>query len=500
MKNFILVLLFTFSWYLVSAQEFSVFLKSKANESFGNLDENDVASLQDGFVVVNSIKGNKIRVIKLNLLGEEVWSRYLTISSAEWYYYVSNVTGTQDGGMIITGIMWLNKIFVIKLSSSGEVVWSRSFPCSGGKQSVVELSDSRVLILFRDMSWNPMYVALTKDGKIEESYVLDKPSVNSPYQRGTINSVIQNGNSLYLAFDDGSVYNYDYITRKYLWGRKYLSNFGFQMTKCSNGDLVFASCQVAFSGILTVYRTTEDGGLKWAKNFMFKTPPDREYRITYTFEGIHVCKEDESGNLQMIGASEGGLQGSLLFKIDAEGNYISNTKLTTTRDLIKPVGSNMFFLAGSPPHFGGHVIQYRNFATHMSCDTEFMHEVSNGKDSLVATLSVDLPQAVNITSDTILVELVNQNYEIKPYCNPLVVTNIEPEKESDVVVFPNPVHSNITVNTAGEVSEIKLYSATGEFIRASYENTINVEDLKKGIYFLSIYNNGTVITEKIVKE
>ena len=72
-----------------------------------------------------------------------------------------------------------------------------------------------------------------------------------------------------------------------------------------------------------------------------------------------------------------------------------------------------------------------------------------------------------------------------------------------IQLFPNPSADLINVMLSGsnEKYEIELFSSFGEMIwKTSATNVINIENLSKGIYFLTVRQNNKIVTKKIVKQ
>lgn len=72
---------------------------------------------------------------------------------------------------------------------------------------------------------------------------------------------------------------------------------------------------------------------------------------------------------------------------------------------------------------------------------------------------------------------------------------------ANVQVHPNPATDilNISIQN-GSIFKINIYNLLGKKIFTSTENTINVENLAKGVYLLKIQSeNGGVITKKLIK-
>ncbi len=78
----------------------------------------------------------------------------------------------------------------------------------------------------------------------------------------------------------------------------------------------------------------------------------------------------------------------------------------------------------------------------------------------------------------------------------------------DVTVFPNPNNGKFTVianreERSGKQSHLTIYNILGEVVYRSVGNapmTIDISAYSKGIYFLTIYNGGKIISKKLVVE
>lgn len=70
-------------------------------------------------------------ILKLNNLGDTLWSKSLGIAN-NTYYEISAVTETNDGGYAVAGnINYGDSIFVAKLSANGNVDWSHTLDVAG---------------------------------------------------------------------------------------------------------------------------------------------------------------------------------------------------------------------------------------------------------------------------------------------------------------------------------------------------------------------------------
>ena len=83
-----------------------------------------------------------------------------------------------------------------------------------------------------------------------------------------------------------------------------------------------------------------------------------------------------------------------------------------------------------------------------------------------------------------------------------------PKTIEKVYISPNPTKENLTIKI-DKVNKLLSYSIfdnsglmvkKGEFTSKLNEETINISDLRKGIYLISVETEKTSFTEKIIKE
>ena len=79
-----------------------------------------------------------------------------------------------------------------------------------------------------------------------------------------------------------------------------------------------------------------------------------------------------------------------------------------------------------------------------------------------------------------------------------------PKVETTFNIYPNPANSVLNIENMTDATEVKIFNVVGSLIKTvevgSTNATINVADLTKGIYFVSVYNEEGVQTTKFIKE
>jgi len=97
------------------------------------------------------------------------------------------------------------------------------------------------------------------------------------------------------------------------------------------------------------------------------------------------------------------------------------------------------------------------------------------------------------------------NLKVTTFMNPETEIKDVANNESnhELELFPNPVHDVLTVSNALK-SIVKIYNSTGRLVMSKKmevnNNRIHVEKLAKGLYVLTINNNGKETSGKFLKE
>ncbi|WP_272151981.1 T9SS type A sorting domain-containing protein [Tenacibaculum aiptasiae] len=102
------------------------------------------------------------------------------------------------------------------------------------------------------------------------------------------------------------------------------------------------------------------------------------------------------------------------------------------------------------------------------------------------TINVYIPPVMKKTKDAVLNELMPRNNS---------------NNDNDIKVYPNPVSNIINVKSNTNIDRLELYSIGGTRISASRGNTLDVRNIKKGVYILKAISGNTTIKEsKIIKK
>ena len=79
---------------------------------------------------------------------------------------------------------------------------------------------------------------------------------------------------------------------------------------------------------------------------------------------------------------------------------------------------------------------------------------------------------------------------------------VEEVVTQNISIYPNPVTSQLTLNTIEKIERISILDVTGKTIKTlvPINNTIDVSDLVRGIYFLQIQSEKGISNSKFIKE
>ena len=67
-------------------------------------------------------------------------------------------------------------------------------------------------------------------------------------------------------------------------------------------------------------------------------------------------------------------------------------------------------------------------------------------------------------------------------------------------VYPNPVENILHVKNISDLKFINIYNSLGQFVLQSKRESIDVNHLSKGLYFLQINTSKGVETKRIMKK
>ena len=76
----------------------------------------------------------------------------------------------------------------------------------------------------------------------------------------------------------------------------------------------------------------------------------------------------------------------------------------------------------------------------------------------------------------------------------------EVTKNISFSVYPNPTSDEINISSTYNIGKVEIYNITGILQSSSYKNKVDVSNLSSGIYFVKVYSENGVATQKFVKQ
>lgn len=83
-------------------------------------------------------------------------------------------------------------------------------------------------------------------------------------------------------------------------------------------------------------------------------------------------------------------------------------------------------------------------------------------------------------------------------------TNIQNNTVKDITIYPNPANDIININSENQIQSIEILNISGQVV--NYENIssnkaeININNLSSGVYFVKIYTENSISTQKLIIE
>ena len=73
---------------------------------------------------------------------------------------------------------------------------------------------------------------------------------------------------------------------------------------------------------------------------------------------------------------------------------------------------------------------------------------------------------------------------------------------NNLSIYPNPVTSQFTIDTEGQVESVTILNTTGRIVETivNATNTVDVSNLTPGVYFVQVQTENGLVSKKIIKE
>lgn len=445
-------------------------------------------------------------VDKTDYYGNTIWSKNTG-------HYSRNLTLSDDA------IYYFTDQTLVKLDTSGNFVWGKdlSVPQCGGIDIFLRglvVNDSHVYVSTNGGYWGPSgMLAYDTAGNLLNQWC---------DQTGNDNFIIRgfprvSGGAWFTFFDVGTSLSYTWLV-----GVDSLGNIAPNVNAIDlDGGLSQNVVDVIYMPDST-YLSININHSEW----MIWAPVDFHFDITnFTKDGIVVWKRsyfshteelflgasgiDNIGNIYLIGEKTNDTTSSQFsLKLDPYGNIIqSNEWLNVPSSFTYPNYSRMKYNNG---------FLYCPFTQYSTSGVYIMDTSMTPPCGIIRSpyvfdtmnTSINYPQWYNYTSVTYV--NISASINISPHVYSttndlcLVLSNYDYYQENIFNVMPNPSHDYIRISSGATTANIEIFNSLGNLcVQKSvlrFPETVDIRDLKPGIYFLKFQTKSESAVKKIIIE
>lgn len=109
------------------------------------------------------------------------------------------------------------------------------------------------------------------------------------------------------------------------------------------------------------------------------------------------------------------------------------------------------------------------------------------------------PWNSDLTDENSVTSFVLQNlYENLPCHQPVGTTDIE--SDLNIAVYPNPTQSVVYIESENTISQIHVFSSTGQKMFTTTSSIVNLKNLESGMYFLKVQTEDYTLTKSVIKQ
>ena len=98
----------------------------------------------------------------------------------------------------------------------------------------------------------------------------------------------------------------------------------------------------------------------------------------------------------------------------------------------------------------------------------------------------------------IMCELRDRNWCVPAFCQPVSIN--ENKEDKDILIYPNPVHNQLTISSPTAINSARVYNSQGKLVLVTQQNQVDLSNMKNGLYFISVkLENDSYINKKVIK-
>lgn len=427
-----------------------------------------------------------------------------------------NVISTKDGGFCIVGATesfgnGLTDLYIIKTDVNGQVEWHRTFggPNIDFGNDIVETNDSSFIACGYSNSINLDYqifvVKVDKNGNLiwanrygDEDWDFSNAIVCSKHDPNhfliageSYNNSAGNSDGIVLKIDsNGNV----------IWTKTYggiNKDFFNSIQEGDNGNIYCLGTNESVYSEPRLWITKLDtiGDSLW--NYYNQNSNSFGQSITLINQKIIFAGGKKVVDQNNIFMSNEFLAGSVLksgvFDFNVSYPYHSTYEYSSCIDVIKKPNSNQYYLiANYADGVQDNLIFYADLLNQTQQVSRIKgngNEYAHGADTLNNMSGIVITGTTEETNlgfyDVFLAKTDDINWSTN-YVNDQLL-NVEEINKVNFSVYPNPTHSQITVMTDANITQLYIFNQNGNLVKTSNlkSKCINVEELVSGQYFIS---------------
>ncbi len=489
---------------------------------------NDNGYIIAGSYDVSGLLSAEYYIVKLDAFGDTVWSN--TYGPAVDTAIAGNRDGagneaydiiqTFDSGYIVVGeahdsVSGQSNAYALKLTSTGDSSWTRTY---GGLNSdygykIIQLADSGYILSGYTESFglgirNTYALRLDKKGDTLWTRAFGGSAIDGATDMSKTHDggFIMVGNTFSFGAGNSDVYVVKFdINGNLVWARAYggtMNDFGNSIALSKDKGFIISGSSESFGvGQRDVYVIKIDsvGELKWSKTFGGTGNESGKSVIELSNQDIMIM-----GNTRSFGK---GFEDFYLLKLNSLGDTLM-TRVYGGMSIdfgesIQQTSDKGFIMAG-----------YTNSFNTFNFDVYIVKTDSLGNSSChqgYTSTIVGNPATTKTNTSTVTSSgssVGRFSFRIgKTVTNPVNVCNINSFEEFDnqieYLIYPNPSNGFFSLNTYNTKEKIiSVIDINGKLLETISSNSLtqkmNLSKYRKGIYFIQIKTEKTIISKKII--
>lgn len=410
------------------------------------------------FVLVDASDGGMVydfTLAEFDLNGNLVWEKTISLDN----YYQNYYTGFHKVEQLSTGEYYIlpsayHTVPIIKLTATGDLIWAKE---------------------------------LDGDSPTDKTPAFDYHVSSS----GEITGACKDEN-------DRMVFRMD-ASGNVIWSEKYVSGL-YTHTKCitqtSDGNYVMGGYQAGAWGAFIMKIAASDGSIMWYQ----------------AYDGVgQVWDISETASGGLLASADNGSTGSLRFlELDDLGNVTDAWEaITGIHNVAVPNYSQLtggeFILSARDQTSSGAGLLLRGYDNGgFGCGFQPITVSYSGYDYSGVTYQSNYVTVSNVGTQVASALSISDVTTIttSDFCE--TFTNVDVIEELEMDLYPNPANEVVTLQALYPGGNYQLVNLTGQIVlhgRLEGETAVlDVSELTSGLYFLSLEQNGNVITQKLVVE